>query len=67
MKITTETHEQAMACLACGLAGSVPESHFPLEPGLWDQPCPQCGMDMVWITEIRVREPETGTRSPATG
>lgn len=42
---------QAMACLTCGLAGVTPEDHFPQEPGLWDQPCPDCGAMTVWVTE----------------
>jgi predicted RNA-binding Zn-ribbon protein involved in translation (DUF1610 family) len=46
-----EEMKQAMACLSCGLAGSVPDEHYPLRPGLWDQPCPQCDEQMVWITE----------------
>lgn len=56
MKITADTHMQGMACLNCGLAGVVPPSHFPLEPGLWDQPCPECEASMVWITEIRIKD-----------
>ncbi len=53
MTMTSETHEQAMACMSCGLAGIVPPSHFPLEPGLWENPCPQCEAETVWITDIR--------------
>lgn len=49
------THWQAMACLNCGLAGQTPESHFPLPPGLWAEPCPECGARAVWITETRTR------------
>lgn len=48
---------QTMACLDCGLAGTVPPSHYPLPPGLWDRPCPKCG-GTVWITEPY--DPETG-------
>jgi predicted RNA-binding Zn-ribbon protein involved in translation (DUF1610 family) len=62
--ITFDTHEQVMACLSCGLAGFVPESHFPLAPGLWDSPCPQCGAAMVWITEIREQATDTGAPPP---
>jgi len=58
MKMTTETHEQAMACLSCGLAGWTPDKHFPQSPGLWDRPCPQCGERTVWITETREKEAE---------
>ena len=54
--MTFTTHEQAMACLNCGLAGTTPEEYFPQADGLWDQPCPQCGADMVWVTEPRERE-----------
>lgn len=43
---------QSMACLGCALAGTVPPSHFPLPSGLWDQPCPRCGAEMVWVTEV---------------
>ena len=50
--IAFDTHVQTMACLSCALAGLVPESHFPLEEGLWEQPCPRCGMVMVWITPV---------------
>lgn len=56
MDITAETHEQAMACLTCGLAGTTPADHFPQEPGLWDRPCPQCGEQTVWVTDIRLKE-----------
>lgn len=56
--LTFETHEQAMACLNCGLAGYVPEPHFPMESGLWDEGCPGCGAHMVWVTEVRRREQE---------
>jgi hypothetical protein len=55
-----KTHEQAMACLSCGLAGVTPEKFFPQEPGLWDQPCPQCGAMTVWVTEPRERTPPPG-------
>ncbi len=54
--VSAETHEQAMACLTCGLAGVTPPEHFPQEPGLWDTPCPQCGAPTVWVTEISTRE-----------
>lgn len=54
--LTFETHEQAMACLNCALAGFVPESHFPLEDGLWDQECPRCGAGMVWIAPVRRKD-----------
>jgi Zn finger protein HypA/HybF involved in hydrogenase expression len=57
--MTFVTHEQAMACMTCALAGFTPESHFPQEPGLWDQPCPKCGAMTVWVTEPRPREPGT--------
>lgn len=56
--MTSETHEQAMACLGCGLAGTTPPDFFPQEPGLWDQPCPQCGALMVWVTEPMRKEEE---------
>lgn len=56
MKMSPDTHEQAMACLSCGLAGFTPESHFPQVDGLWDRPCPGCGEMTVWITEPRERE-----------
>lgn len=46
------TKEQAMACTSCGLAGVVPDEHFPQVPGLWDRPCPQCGEQAVWVTEV---------------
>lgn len=55
--MTVAELEQAMACLSCGLAGMTPESHFPLPAGLWDQPCPKCGEQTVWITEVREKEP----------
>ena len=51
-----KTHEQAMACLTCGLAGETPEAHFPQETGLWDRPCPNCGEMTVWVTEPRERK-----------
>lgn len=51
--ITSETHEQAMACLSCGLAGLVPPDHFPLVDGLWDRSCPRCDKKTVWITPIK--------------
>jgi len=51
--VTHETHEQAMACLSCGLAGLVPPDHFPQEDGLWDLPCPQCGEHKVWVAPFR--------------
>jgi predicted RNA-binding Zn-ribbon protein involved in translation (DUF1610 family) len=57
-KMTAETHEQAMGCLSCGLAGMTPDEHFPQSPGLWDQPCPQCGEHMVWVAEPREKEAE---------
>ena len=50
-KITPETHEQAMACLSCGLAGLCPPDSLPQADGLWDRSCPQCGEYSVWITE----------------
>lgn len=43
---------QSMACIGCGLAGTVPESHYPLPAGLWDEDCPRCGERLVWITEV---------------
>ena len=49
-KMTAETHEQAMACLSCGLAGLCPPDHFPQADGPWDRPCPKCG-GTVWVTE----------------
>lgn len=58
--MTPETHEQAMVCTACALAGFVPSEHFPQTPGLWDQPCPQCNENAVWVTEVRPRETATG-------
>ncbi len=58
MTVRAETHEQAMACLTCGLAGATPPDHFPQEPGLWDRPSPQCGEQTVWVTEPREREPD---------
>jgi predicted RNA-binding Zn-ribbon protein involved in translation (DUF1610 family) len=60
MQVTYETHEQAMACLNCGLAGETPEHAFPQDDGLWDQPCPECGEHMVWVTQIRERETSDG-------
>jgi predicted RNA-binding Zn-ribbon protein involved in translation (DUF1610 family) len=51
--LSSETHEQAMACVTCGLAGMTPDDHFPQEPGLWDSPCPRCGAPTVWVTEPR--------------
>lgn len=56
MKVSYATHEQAMACLTCGLAGETPENHFPQDDGLWDRPCPQCGAMTVWVTEVRERD-----------
>lgn len=55
-RMTPDTHEQAMACLFCGLAGVVPAEHFPQEAGLWDSECPNCGERSVWVTEVRERE-----------
>lgn len=54
-KITFQTHEQGMACLYCGLAGLTPSTHFPLPTGLWDQPCPLCDSEAVWVTEPRAK------------
>lgn len=54
--MSAETHEQAMACTACGLAGWTPDNFFPQEPGLWDSPCPRCGEVAVWVTEPRTKE-----------
>lgn len=54
-RITFEAYEQGMACLSCGLAGETPEYAFPQEPGPWDTPCPQCGAEEVWVTEVRPR------------
>jgi hypothetical protein len=51
--ISPSTHEQAMACTACGLAGMTPDDHFPQRPGLWDRPCPKCGEQAVWVTPPR--------------
>lgn len=56
MNVTAETHEQAMACTNCALAGWTPPEHFPQEPGLWDCPCPRCGVMAVWVTEPRLKE-----------
>ena len=56
MILSAETHEQAMACLECALAGFTPADHFPQEPGLWDRPCPRCGAMAVWVTEPRLKE-----------
>ena len=56
MTITTATHTQAMACLNCGLAGETPPDHFPQKAGHWDDPCPNCGERMVWVTEPIERE-----------
>lgn len=56
MKQTFATHEQAMACMGCALAGFTPEAFFPQEPGLWERPCPRCGEFTVWVTEVRSRE-----------
>lgn len=55
MEMTTDTHEQDMACLECGLAGLTPPDHFPQEPGVWDRPCPRCG-GTVWVGEPRKRD-----------
>jgi hypothetical protein len=49
--MNADAWRQAMACLACGLAGYTPAEHFPQEPGPWDRPCPRCGAFMVWVTE----------------
>lgn len=57
MNVSAETHEQAMACLTCGLGGVTPDDHFPQKPGLWDRPCPQCGQQTVWVTEVREKAP----------
>lgn len=65
MQMTSVTHEQAMACLTCGLAGRCPPNYFPQEPGLWDQPCPQCGHQAVWITEPSEKN-EPGEEEPMT-
>jgi hypothetical protein len=51
--VSAVTHFQAMACLACGLAGACPPEHFPQRPGLWDLPCPQCGKFAVWVTQAQ--------------
>ncbi len=56
MQMTSETHEQAMACLSCALAGMTPPEHFPQTPGLWDQPCPRCDQMRVWVAEPREKE-----------
>ncbi len=56
MQIAYGTHEQAMACMTCGLAGETPDYAFPQDPGLWENPCPGCGELSVWVTEIRKRE-----------
>ena len=53
--VTFDTHWQAMACLACALAGETPESHFPQEEGLWEHPCPACGETAVWVTPVARR------------
>ncbi len=53
MTMTALTHEQAMCCFNCALAGFVPPEHFPQVSGLWDRPCPQCGVNAVWVTEPR--------------
>ena len=55
-KISFAKYEQAMGCLSCGLAGFTPEAHFPQEPGLWDRPCPKCGEEAVWVTEVTERD-----------
>lgn len=52
---TPQTHEQAMACTDCGLAGFVPDEHFPQQPGVWDRPCPKCS-GTVWVTAVRETE-----------
>lgn len=57
MKITSETHEQAMMCTACMLSGFTPPEHFPQNDGLWDNPCPRCGKHAVWVTQPREKEP----------
>ena len=57
-EITFATHEQAMACLNCGLAGFTPSDYFPQEPGPWDRPCPNCGETRVWVTETRRKAEE---------
>lgn len=64
-RVTFETHEQAMACLTCGLAGFTPEDYFPQADGLWDLPCPSCCEMTVWVTEIRERD--SGGRSVDVG
>lgn len=58
MKMTADTHEQAMGCTKCFLAGFTPPEHFPQTPGLWDRPCPKCGEYAVWVTEPREIETE---------
>ena len=58
--MTSDTHEQAMACTSCFLSGYVPPEHFPQTPGLWDRPCPRCSELAVWVTEVRERSVETG-------
>lgn len=74
MKVTPETHSQAMACLACGLAGLTPPDHFPQESGPWDQPCPECGSLAVWVSEpipmeerVTHSEPYTPSEAVAAG
>jgi hypothetical protein len=53
--VSFETHEQAMLCVSCSLAGMTPTDHFPQAPGLWDRPCPRCGEESVWVTEPRLK------------
>lgn len=60
--MTNETHEQAMACLSCGLAGFTPPESFPQAAGLWDRPCPKCGEQTVWVTEPTPRAMRAGER-----
>lgn len=61
MRLGPDTHEQAMACLSCFLAGWTPPEHFPQEAGLWSQPCPSCGKRTVWVTEPRRIDPDDKT------
>lgn len=65
MQMSSVTHEQAIACLTCGLAGNCPPNYFPQELGLWDRPCPQCGEMTVWVTEPREKD-EPGEEEPMT-
>lgn len=50
-QIRHQTHEQALMCLGCGIAGVVPPDRFPQLPGPSIRSCPICARHAVWIAE----------------